>query len=75
MTNASCDPQSPGQHRVTRRCESYRLRGNRYRVLHRTTCDTSGIWEQIKDAINKAGTSAAKPAGEKISKDIFEGII
>src|ERR1700739_2824441 len=26
-------PESPGQHRVTRRFESYRGRGNRYRVL------------------------------------------
>jgi hypothetical protein len=36
--------------------------------------DTSGIGDQIKDALNKAGGDASKSAGEKIGKDLKEGI-
>jgi hypothetical protein len=36
--------------------------------------ETSKVPTQIKEALNKAGTDAAKPAGQQMGKDIAQGI-
>jgi hypothetical protein len=38
------------------------------------SAETSRVPQQIKDALNQAGTAAAKPAGTQMGKDISQGI-
>jgi hypothetical protein len=38
------------------------------------SAETSAVPQQIKDALDKAGTAAAKPAGQQMGKDISQGI-
>jgi hypothetical protein len=38
------------------------------------SAETSKVSQQIQDALNKAGTAAAKPAGTQMGKDISQGI-